>query len=64
MAKSHLRSGSGSVSSPYPARERRGNVPVRPINLGSRGLTRGQLVISDDHRGLTKAIDALLPGAG
>ena len=28
-----------------------------------RGLVGVQLVISDDHRGLTKAIDALLPGA-
>lgn len=31
--------------------------------LVERGLSGVQLVISDDHRGLTKAIDALLPGA-
>ena len=32
--------------------------------LAGRGLAGVQLVISDDHRGLTRAIDALLPGAG
>jgi len=32
-------------------------------DLAERGLSGVQLVISDDHRGLTKAIDALLPGA-
>jgi len=32
-------------------------------DLTARGLSGVQLVISDDHRGLTKAIDALLPGA-
>jgi putative transposase len=32
--------------------------------LVERGLSGVQLVVSDDHRGLTKAIDALLPGAG
>ncbi len=32
--------------------------------LTERGLGDVQLVVSDDHRGLTKAIDALLPGAG
>jgi putative transposase len=32
-------------------------------DLVERGLTGVQLVVSDDHRGLTKAIDALLPGA-
>ncbi len=32
--------------------------------LVERGLADVQLVISDDHRGLIKAIDALLPGAG
>ncbi len=31
--------------------------------LVERGLSGVQLVVSDDHRGLTKAIDALLPGA-
>lgn len=31
--------------------------------LVERGLAGVQLVVSDDHRGLTKAIDALLPGA-
>lgn len=31
--------------------------------LTARGLAGVQLVISDDHRGLTKAVDALLPGA-
>ena len=31
--------------------------------LVERGLRGVQLVISDDHRGLTRAIDALLPGA-
>jgi len=32
--------------------------------LVERGLSGVQLVVSDDHRGLTNAIDALLPGAG
>jgi len=32
-------------------------------DLTSRGLAGVQLVVSDDHRGLTHAIDALLPGA-
>jgi len=32
-------------------------------DLTNRALAGVQLVISDDHRGLTKAIDALLPGA-
>ncbi len=32
--------------------------------LTERGLGDVHLVVSDDHRGLTKAIDALLPGAG
>ena len=32
--------------------------------LVERGLSGVQLVVSDDQRGLTKAIDALLPGAG
>ena len=32
--------------------------------LVARGLAGVQLVVSDDHRGLTNAIDALLPGAG
>jgi transposase-like protein len=31
--------------------------------LTERGLAGVQLVVSDDHRGLTNAIDALLPGA-
>lgn len=31
--------------------------------LTDRGLAGVQLVVSDDHRGLTNAIDALLPGA-
>ena len=31
--------------------------------LVERGLAGVQLVVSDDHRGLTKAIDTLLPGA-
>ena len=31
--------------------------------LVERGLSGVQLVVSDDHRGLTNAIDALLPGA-
>jgi transposase-like protein len=31
--------------------------------LVERGLSGVRLVISDDHRGLTRAIDALLPGA-
>ena len=31
--------------------------------LVERGLAGVQLVVSDDHRGLTNAIDALLPGA-
>jgi len=31
--------------------------------LTERGLRGVQLVVSDDHRGLTRAIDALLPGA-
>ena len=31
--------------------------------LVERGLSGVQLVVSDDHRGLTRAIDALLPGA-
>lgn len=31
--------------------------------LAERGLAGVQLVVSDDHRGLTNAIDALLPGA-
>lgn len=33
-------------------------------DLTARGLAGVELVVSDDHRGLTKAIDALLPGAG
>ena len=33
-------------------------------DLAERGLSGVQLVVCDDHRGLTKAIDALLPGAG
>jgi len=32
-------------------------------DLTARGLAGVELVISDDHRGLTNAIDALLPGA-
>jgi putative transposase len=32
-------------------------------DLTARGLAGVELVVSDDHRGLTKAIDALLPGA-
>ena len=32
-------------------------------DLTARGLSGVQLVVSDDHRGLTRAIDALLPGA-
>ena len=32
-------------------------------DLTARGLAGVQLVVSDDHRGLTKAIDGLLPGA-
>ncbi len=32
-------------------------------DLTARGLAGVQLVVSDDHRGLTNAIDALLPGA-
>lgn len=32
-------------------------------DLTERGLSGVELVVSDDHRGLTKAIDALLPGA-
>lgn len=32
-------------------------------DLIARGLAGVQLVVSDDHRGLTNAIDALLPGA-
>jgi len=31
--------------------------------LAGRGLAGVQLVVSDGHRGLTNAIDALLPGA-
>jgi len=32
-------------------------------DLVERGLSGVRLVVSDDHRGLTKAIDAVLPGA-
>ena len=32
-------------------------------DLTARGLAGVQLVVSDDHRGLTNAIDALPPGA-